>query len=63
MRCLWGTVEQTLLMWTEEEWLEAEEEAWRRCWRQVFGTRPPKDLLPPEPIVLRLSAPRRGRCS
>ena len=46
MRRVWGTLDNTLRVWDEEEMLEAEEEGWRACWRRLFGTRPPKALLP-----------------
>lgn len=49
MRRTWGTLDNTLAVWTEEEMLQAEEEGWRACWRRLFGTRPPRALLP-EPI-------------
>jgi hypothetical protein len=56
----WGMLENTLAVWTEEECLEAEREGWQACWRRMFGTRPPKTLLPAEPVVLRQPAARRG---
>ncbi len=49
MRRTWGTLDNTLAVWEEEEMLQAEEEGWRACWRRLFGTRPPRALLP-EPI-------------
>ena len=46
MRRVWVTLDNTLRVWREDELLQAEEEGWRACWRRLFGTRPPKEIMP-----------------